>query len=247
MKELLIENFKKAGRKLILLDYDGTLVDYKTVPQEATPSKKLLVSLLKLNGSPNTKLVVISGRAYQDIDGFVGHLPIDIVAEHGAMIRENEVWKELIPDDEDWKKSISPVLLRMAGKCAGTFMEEKRFSLAWHYRNADPEEGFMASRTLIEDLKAVIPGLCLKITDGNKVVEVKKRNIDKGKGTLYLLQKNDYDFILSIGDDKTDEDMFEVLVNNPRAYTIKVGEGDTLAKYRLENVQNVIVLLNELL
>ena len=41
--------------------------------------------------------------------------------------------------------------------------------------------------------------------------------------------------------------MFEVLVNNPRAYTIKVGEGDTLAKYRLENVQNVIVLLNELL
>jgi trehalose 6-phosphate synthase/phosphatase len=247
MKELLIDNFKKAGKKLILLDYDGTLVDYKMVPQDATPSKKLLASLLKLNGSPNTKLVVISGRAYQDIDGFVGHLPIDIVAEHGAMIRENEVWRELIPDNEDWKKKVSPVMLGIASKCAGTFMEEKRFSLAWHYRNADPDAGFTASRILIGELKAVIPGLQLKITDGNKVVEVKKRNIDKGKGTLYLLQKDDYDFILSIGDDKTDEDMFEVLEHNPRAYTIKVGPGDTLAKYRLENVQNVIVLLNELL
>lgn len=247
MKELLIENFHKAENKLILLDYDGTLVDYKTAPQEATPSKKLLASLLKLNGSPNTKLVIISGRSYQDIDGFVGHLPIDIVAEHGAMIRENEVWKELVPDNEAWKQSVFPMLNRATENCAGAFIEEKRFSLAWHYRNAEPENGFSASRKLIAELSAKIQALNLKITDGNKVVEVKKKDIDKGKGTLYLLEKDHYDFILSIGDDKTDEDMFEVLANNSNAYTIKVGGGDTLAKYRLENVQNVIVLLNELL
>jgi len=247
MKELLIENFHKAENKLILLDYDGTLVDYKMVPQEATPSKKLLTSLLKLNGSPNTKLVIISGRAYQDIDGFVGHLPIDIVAEHGAMIRENEVWKELVPDNEIWKQLVFPILNRATENCAGTFIEEKRFSLAWHYRNAEPETGFSASRKLIAGLSAKIQALDLKITDGNKVVEVKKKGIDKGRGTLYLLEKNHYDFILSIGDDRTDEDMFEVLANNSNAYTIKVGDGDTLAKYRLENVQNVIVLLNELL
>ena len=247
MKELLIEKFHKAGNKLILLDYDGTLVDYKMAPQEATPSKKLLASLLKLNGSPNTKLVIISGRAYQDIDGFVGHLPIDIVAEHGAMIRENEIWKELVPDDEIWKQSVFPILNRATENCSGTFIEEKRFSLAWHYRNAEQETGFSASRKLITALSAKTQALNLKITDGNKVVEVKKKDIDKGKGTLYLLENNHYDFILSIGDDKTDEDMFEVLANNSNAYTIKVGDGDTLAKYRLENVQNVIVLLNELL
>ena len=190
MKELLIENFHKADNKLILLDYDGTLVDYKMVPQEATPSKKLLASLLKLNGSPNTKLVIISGRAYQDIDGFVGHLPIDIVAEHGGMIRENEVWKELVPDNEAWKQSVFPMLNRATENCAGTFIEEKRFSLAWHYRNAEPENGISASRKLIAVLSAKTQVLNLKITDGNKVVEVKKKDIDKGKGTLYLLEKN---------------------------------------------------------
>ena len=247
MKELLIENFKKAENKLILLDYDGTLVDYKIAPHEAAPSEPLLASLLKLNGSQNTKLVIITGRSFQDIDGFVGHLPIDIVAEHGAMIREKEAWKELVPNDEAWKRTVFPILGRAVENCTGSFIEEKRFSLAWHYRNADPGAGLAVSRELISELAERIQTLNLKITDGKKVVEIKRKDIDKGKGTLYLLGKDHYDFILSIGDDKTDEDMFEVLVNNPCAFTIKVGGGDTLAKYRLENVQNVIVLLNELI
>jgi trehalose 6-phosphate synthase/phosphatase len=247
MKALLAEKFKKAENKLVLLDYDGTLVDYKPAPQDATPSKKLLASLLRLNGSHNTKLVIITGRAYQDIDGFVGHLPIDIVAEHGAMIRENEEWRELVPDDTDWKVSVLPVLNRIMESCSGSFIEEKRYSLAWHYRNAEPEAGFKTSRELISLLSGIIQAHRLKITDGNKVVEVKRGDIDKGRGTRYLLEKGHYDFILSIGDDKTDEDMFEVLANNPHAFTIKVGEGVSRAKYRLENVQDVIVLLNELL
>jgi trehalose 6-phosphate synthase/phosphatase len=247
MKDLLTGSFKKAKSKLILLDYDGTLVDYKTIPHEATPSKKLLASLLKLNDSPNTKLVIITGRAYTEIDGFVGHLPMDIVAEHGAMIRENDVWKELIRDNGDWKRDIFPILNRFAGICPGSFIEEKRFSLAWHYRNADPEAGISASRELIRKLAEKTRKHKLKITDGNKVVEIKRQGIDKGKGAQYLLKKNKYDFILSIGDDKTDEDMFEVLADNKQAFTVKVGNGDTSAKYRLDNVQNVIVLLNELL
>jgi trehalose 6-phosphate synthase/phosphatase len=247
MKELLIENFKRAKNKLILLDYDGTLVDYKTAPQDATPSKKLLFSLLKLNESPRTKLVIITGRAYQDIDGFVGHLPIDILAEHGAMIRENDEWKELVPDDERWKQTVYPVLNRFIDDCPGSFVEEKRFAMAWHYRNADQETGFSVSRQLIDALAGEIRRLNLKITDGNKVVEIKRKDIDKGRGTVFLLDKDDYDYILAIGDDKTDEDMFVVLADNPHAFTIKVGEGATSAKYRLENVQKVMGLLNELL
>lgn len=247
MNNFLIENFRKAKSKLILLDYDGTLVDYKMAPHEATPSKKLLASLLKLNDSPNTKVAIITGRPYLEIDGFVGHLPIDIVAEHGAMVRENDDWIELIQDNGGWKKDIFPVLDRFTGICKGSFIEEKRFSLAWHYRNAEQETGFSASRELIEALIEKIRKPGLKITDGNKVVEIKKKEIDKGKGTQYLLDKNRYDYILSIGDDKTDEDMFDVLANNKRAFTIKVGKGDTSAKYRLDTVQNVIELLNELL
>ncbi|MDP4129675.1 MAG: trehalose-phosphatase [Bacteroidota bacterium] len=247
MKDLLAEKFKKAKSKLILLDYDGTLVDYQKAPQDAIPSEKLLSFLLKLNDLPDTSLVIITGRAYSEIDGFIGTLPIDIVAEHGAMSRENGDWKELIRDKGDWKRNIIPVLDRFSTRCPGSFTEEKRFSLAWHYRNAELQTGISISRELIGALSEKAWTMGLKITDGNKVVEVKKQGIDKGKGTQYLLEKRRYDFILAMGDDKTDEDMFEVLANKDDAFTIKVGVGDTLAKYRLDNVQDVILLLNELL
>jgi trehalose 6-phosphate synthase/phosphatase len=247
MKDQIIENFKKAKNKLILLDYDGTLVDYAKTPEDAKPSAKLLTSLLKLNRPTSTKLVIITGRAYQDIDGFLGQLPVDIVAEHGAMIREDGKWKQLSPDNGKWQQVFFPILQSFTHACPGSFIEHKKFSLAYHYRNADTECGINRSRALIAELIKKAPDYQLKITDGKKVVEIKNKDIDKGKGTLYLLEKGDFDYILSIGDDKTDEDMFDVLANNKNAFTIKVGKGDTSAKYRLDTVQDVIVLLNELL
>lgn len=86
-----------------------------------------------------------------------------------------------------------------------------------------------------------------KILDGNKVVEIKSNEIGKGKATKYLVERENYDFILSIGDDKTDEEMFEFLMSHPEAITIKVGEGNTMAKYLLANVKLVIKLLKRLL
>lgn len=247
MKDLLAERFKKAKNKLILLDYDGTLVDYQRTPQDAVPSEKLLGFLLRLNALPDTKLMIITGRAYGEIDRFIGHLPIDIIAEHGAMIRERDHWKELVEDGGDWKRSVAPVMEQFAAACPDSFTEEKRFSMAWHYRNAETEKGQLISRELIGALAGKAPMLGLQITDGNKVVEVKKQGIDKGKGAQYVLDRQDYDYILAAGDDKTDEDMFAVLANKNHAFTIKVGAGDSLAKYRVENVQKLLSLLNELL
>jgi trehalose 6-phosphate synthase/phosphatase len=247
MRDLLINCFKEAKNRLVLLDYDGTLVDYQRSPLDAVPSRQLLGFLLRLNALPQTRLLIITGRAFAEIDGFIGDLPIDIIAEHGAMVRENRHWHELVEDDGHWKKEIGPVLDRFATACPGSFVEEKRFSMAWHYRNAAEEKGISDSRAVIAALQEITGRLGLKITDGNKVVEVKKQGIDKGMGVRYALQQGVYDFALAIGDDKTDEDMFAALVNNKHAFTIKVGIGDTLAQYRLDNVPQVIALLNELI
>ena len=86
-----------------------------------------------------------------------------------------------------------------------------------------------------------------KVLDGNKVVEIKSDENGKGRAAKYFVEQGDYDFILSIGDDKTDEEMFEFFLNHPEAITIKVGEGNTMAKYLLESVDQVIKLLNRLL
>ena len=87
----LVEKFKKASNKMIFLDYDGTLVNYELIPINAKLSEQINEILIKLIDKPNVKVVIISGRGYRDIDKLLVHLPIDIVAEHGAMRKENGV------------------------------------------------------------------------------------------------------------------------------------------------------------
>ncbi|MDO9153486.1 MAG: trehalose-phosphatase [Paludibacter sp.] len=241
----ILEIYKQAKNRLILLDYDGTLVDFTPVPEDAVPSIELLYILRRIASTPNTKLIIISGRNQNDIENFVGELPIDIIAEHGAMLKKQGKWQKQNIDISAWKEPVLAVLNETSSSCPGSFVEEKTFSLAWHYRNA--ETGYEHARKLINTLENINLFYNFKILDGNKVVEIKSIEIGKGKATKYLVEKKNYDFILSVGDDKTDEEMFEFLVTHPEAITIKVGEGNTMAKYLLENVDNVIKMLKRLL
>jgi len=246
IKEVLIEKYKNANNKLILLDYDGTLVDFSPLPERAIPSEKLLDVLVKLIEKPQTKVIIISGRTHQDIDKFLGHLPIDIIAEHGAMIKKNGEWEKQLINNGSWKNKIIPVLNQIALTCPKSFIEDKHFSLTWHYRNAESQSGHTHSRELIRILENIIPSYNLKILDGNKVVEIMHKEIGKGKAVKNLVEQNNYDYILSIGDDKTDEEMFEFFLHNPNAATVKVGDGSTFAKYKLDSFNNVIMLLEQL-
>ncbi len=242
----LIGKFKKATNRLALLDYDGTLVGYSSLPHKALPSGKLLHVLQKLFKQPQTKAVIISGRSHEDIDKLLGNIPIEIVAEHGAMIKENGVWRNLITNVSSWKKALIPFFRQITSLCPGSFIEEKHFSLTWHYRNVDSELGYTQSRVFIRMLEATVSTNHLKILDGNKVIEVMSDDLGKGNAVKYLEDQSNYDYILSIGDDKTDEDMFEVLMHNTNAVTIKVGAGPTLAKYQLGGVDEVFTLIEQL-
>ena len=97
IKEDVVERYKRAAHKLILLDYDGTLVKYSATPDKALPTKELLDVLDRLTKILNVRVIIISGRSANDIDSFLGHLPIDIIAEHGAMFKEKGFWnKQLV-------------------------------------------------------------------------------------------------------------------------------------------------------
>lgn len=242
----ITKKYKDASSILILLDYDGTLVNFAHLPNLATPGHQLLKTLYLLTREPFIRVIIITGRDYRTIDNWVGHLPIEIIAEHGAMIKENNQWRENSSDYCLWKKEIFLLLHDITSKCAGSFIEEKTFSLTWHYRNAEPEAGNAYSKELIGDLKKYIHTYNLKILDGNKVVEIMNKEIGKGKAVKNLLEQNNFDYILAIGDDKTDEDMFEFLLHNTNADTVKVGNGNTHAKYKLDNVNEVISLLEQL-
>jgi trehalose 6-phosphate synthase/phosphatase len=245
-KAELIEEFNKASNRLVLLDYDGTLVNYELIPQNAILSEHLGDILIKLIDKPQTKVLIISGRGHTDIDILVDHLPIDIIAEHGAMMKENGVWRDQINKKASWKKTIINILNQITSSCPKSYIEEKKFSLTWHYRNAEPQSGYDHSRELISKLGKYIHTCNLKILDGNKVVEIMAQEIGKGKAVEKLLEKEKYDFILSIGDDTTDEEIFELFLPDDNAYTIKVGNGNSFAKKRFNSVSDVVLFLKHL-
>jgi len=245
-KTELIERYKKANNKLVLLDYDGTLVNYELIPDNARLPEHLSDILKKLIATPQTNVFIISGRSHLDIDKLLVHLPINIIAEHGAMMKENGVWKNHKANNGSWKKVILPILNQTTFNCQRSFVEEKKFSLTWHYRNADVHSGYAHSRELILILEKIIHSYNLKILDGNKVVEILPDEIGKGKAVKELSEQNNYDFILSLGDDATDEEMFEYYLNNSNAFTIKVGNGNTYARYKLSGINDVVSLLKHL-
>ena len=240
----LIKKCKNAAsHKLILLDYDGTLVGYTLDPERALPSDRVIGLIQKLSTDPSLKVIIITGREHQDIERMVGNLSIDIVADHGAMIKENGEWREFITDRGLWKEEILSLMQDLISERPDSFIEEKKYALTWHYRNLEPLGGYILSRDLIRKLTSKANSLGLKIFDGNKVVEVVPEHIGKGNVIQYLLKKNNYDFIMAIGDDKTDEEMFKILMDNKSGITIKVGVGISCAKYKLSSVNEVLTFL----
>jgi trehalose 6-phosphate synthase/phosphatase len=246
IRKKLASQFDKATARHLFLDYDGTLVPFAKHPSKAVPSKELLSLLNKLASDPQTEVTIISGRSHLILQDWFTGLPINLVAEHGATIRYAEgEWISEREVDQSWKPLVRPILELYAQRSPGSFVEEKNHTLAWHYRNVESELGFVRSRELLDNLYHLVRNAQLQIIDGNKVIEVRVAGVDKGAAASKMIHGKSYDFILVIGDDKTDEDMFRAM--DSRAITIKVGGGHTLAQYTIPSQQEVLPLLNQLL
>jgi trehalose 6-phosphate synthase/phosphatase len=239
------ESFRNAERRHLFLDYDGTLVPFARHPNLAIPNPQLLQMLSVLCSDPKTETTIISGRDRTSLDEWFRDLSVNLVAEHGAAVRlKDGAWKFEREIDQSWKPIMRPVMDLFTQRSPGSFIEEKNHTLAWHYRNVDPELGFIRSRELLDSLHHMVRNSQLQIIDGNKVIEIRIAGVDKGSVARKFLEESHYDFILAVGDDKTDEDMFRAL--SEKAITIKIGSGHTLAQYSLPNQKEVFRLLQYL-
>jgi trehalose 6-phosphate synthase/phosphatase len=241
----LNKHYQAAQTRCLLLDYDGTLAPFTRLPEEAVPGKELKDMLSLLATDKKNKVVIISGREAATLDKWFGNMPLTLVAEHGASIRMPDLqWQHLVSTSDQWKEEIRNILHVFVSRCVGSFIEEKSYSIAWHYRNTPPDLGINRSRELINNLSHLLQNTMLQIIHGNKVVEVRMSGYDKGVIALRIVNESKPDFVLCIGDDTTDEDMFKALEG--KAYTIKVSNAATAAKYTVLSQQKVLPLLNQL-
>jgi trehalose 6-phosphate synthase/phosphatase len=247
--EALRAAFVKAERRLLLLDYDGTLVDIKPRPQDAAPSARLLTLLSDLTALPHTTAAIVSGRSQADIERWFGDIPnLGLAVEHGALMREPgaEGWEMLRGGmDLSWKDHVRPVLEQFAASAPGSLVENKGYALAWHYRLVDAEFGAWLANELVTTLENLLAGTELAVIHGNKVVEVRYAWATKGEVAAHLAAGfRRKSFVLAVGDDRTDEDLFSSLSRS--AWTIRVGTGSTAARFRLPGPKEVRRLLRTL-
>ncbi|MCK4428722.1 MAG: trehalose-phosphatase, partial [candidate division Zixibacteria bacterium] len=188
---------------------------------------------------------IISGRDRETLDKWFGNRNLGLVAEHGVWIKDRgKSWETIEPLRDDWKEQMRPVLEWYEDRTPGSFIEEKDFSLVWHYRKAEPQLASIRARELKDALLQLTANLNLGVLEGSKIIEIKSVGINKGRAALHWLSKNTWDFILAIGDDWTDEDLFAVLPDS--AYSIKVGLSPSKARFNLDSVAEVRLLLKQL-
>jgi len=242
-------NLKKkvgeAHRRLILFDYDGTLAPFNDYPEQATPSREVIESIREIATGKENDVAIISGRKLETLERWFGELPIHLIGEHGAKLKllDQEAVTQ-IQHPPLFSEAIRSTLEMFTIRCQGSHVEEKEFSLAWHYRKVNTDEGFKQSRELIDCLNHLVIGSSLAVIDGNKVIEVRSVLASKGVAAQWVSGLLSPDLVIAFGDDITDEDMFEQL--DYGAITIKIGNGVTNATYSLAQQENVLPFIRTL-
>src|SRR5690606_23500507 len=245
IEEQIISRYQKASSRLLLMDYDGTLVGFQDDIDKASPDEDLYQLLDILEDDINNHLVIISGRKHSTLEQWFQDKPYSLVAEHGVWTKEPHAeWRLKSGLSNAWKAEVGAFMESYADRTPGAFVEEKSFSLAWHYRKVQRDLGVLRAQELIEGLRDYSASYGLQLLDGDKVVEIRSVEVNKGRATLDILHENRYDFILAIGDDRTDEDTFQVLPED--AFTIKVGTEVSAAKFYLKHRREVRALLQKL-
>ena len=238
--------YRIAEKRILFLDFDGTLVPFSDLPGNSKLDEEVRTIIINLSLDQKNHIYIISGRDRGFLTKqFIG-LRVGLIAEHGFRIKESDGnWLPGNPVDNTWKKTVKTLFHEFSNLYPGSFTEEKESSIAYHYRTAGKKAGSKVISVIRKEfliLKQQYPGL--ELLDGNKVVEIKPSNYNKGRIASAILRAGNFDFIMAAGDDLTDESLFSEIA--PGSFTIKIGHSLTCARYYIRDQKKFIKFLKEL-
>ncbi len=244
----LARRIRRAPSRLLLLDYDGTLVRFTNSPADARPDTRLRTLLADLAALPATEVHVVSGRSHESLDEWLGDLELGLHAEHGLWSRAagSDRWRQLRIERSGSYDEFMRRMGEHSERAPGALVEEKSAGLAWHYRMANERLGAREAARLIRELTPLAERQGLEILPGNKVVEIRPRSVNKGLIATSLVARAPKEAaVVALGDDRTDEDLFAALP--VRGIAIHVGPGPSRARYRVKDVRAARAFLHRLL
>lgn len=260
--EHIVSAYKRTKSRVILLDYDGTMMPRTSINK--TPSPEALSILKSLCNDPKNFVFLVSGRGRQTLSEWFSPCErLGISAEHGYFMRWNQdaEWETCVAvADFDWKRIAEPVMKLYTETTDGSAIETKESALVWHYQDADPDFGYFQAKELLDHLESVLANEPVSVKSGQHLVEVKPQGVSKGLVAEQLLSRMVQrgtlpEFVLCIGDDRSDEDMFECITSvmsrpslSPIAevFACTVGQKPSKAKYYLDDTGEITRMLQGL-
>nr|QNH89933.1 TPS6-like protein 2 [Vuralia turcica] len=260
--EHIVSAYKRSTTRAILLDYDGTLIPQASI--DKSPTSKSIEILNSLCRDKNNMVFLVSAKSRKTlIEWFSPCETLGIAAEHGFFVRmtRDAEWETCVPaTDCSWKQIVDPVMKLYTETTDGSTIEDKETALVWCYEDADPDFGSCQAKELLDHLESVLANEPVTVKSGQNNVEVKPQGVNKGlvaKRLLSAMQEKGMtpDFVLCIGDDRSDEDMFEVITSSmagpsiaPKAevFACTVGRKPSKAKYYLDDTAEIVRLIQGL-
>lgn len=260
--DTIVSAYSKAKSRAILLDYDGTVMPQTSINK--SPSREVISIINKLCGDDKNTVFVVSGRGRDSLgDWFSPCERLGIAAEHGYFLRwsADKEWETCAhSNDFGWIQMAEPVMKLYTEATDGSYIETKESALVWHHRDADSGFGSCQAKEMLDHLESVLANEPVAVKSGQFIVEVKPQGVSKGLvaekifTTMAEVGKQ-ADFVLCIGDDRSDEDMFEiigsamdhcVLSSNAAVFACTVGQKPSKAKYYLDDTAEVRIMLEGL-
>lgn len=256
-RSVLLSTYRAAHKRLFMFDYDGTLTPIVKDPNAAIPSSRVIRTLRTLTSDPQNAVWIISGRDQEFLSQYLGDIPgLGFSAEHGSFMRHpgSTEWENLAEIyDMGWQKETMEVFQKYTELTPGSFIERKRCALTWHYRPSDPELAAKNARECQREMEKTIGKKWeIEVMEGKANLEVRPTFINKGEIAKKLVLNYGQEagqppeFVLCLGDDFTDEDMFRALngsnLKPEHVFTVTVGASskNTLAHWHLLEPQDVV-------
>jgi len=235
--ESVMAAYRNAKNRVLLFDNEGTLAsDTRNLFREygapkgdvsdlkshgSAPDERVLECLRTLCQDQRNTVVILSGRDQNMLDQWFGSVPrLGLAAERGFYYRlpmTGNTWHCMQTNpDYTWQSYAFEIMRQYVKRTQGSFIESKGSALVWQYRDADQHFGSWQAKELSTNLKDLLFGFDVEIVNGKGHVEVKLRGVNKGVACTRVLAKvtqlfGEVDFVLCIGDDRSDEAMFEAL------------------------------------
>ena len=274
--DLITKYYGQSFKRLIFLDYEGTLPSEDTgqvkidkLFKDRKPSEEILNLLTDLTNDKKNSVFIVAGKGKTQLEEWFGSINnLGLSAEHGFLFKANskDEWKYIVNTlDTKWRNTCINIIEPYTQRCEGSFLEIKEFSVVWQYSECDQELGKAFASVITSELQVALKNKDVKILNGKGFVEVIALGINKGYFVSYIIkekikerikEKKAPDFILCIGDDASDEKMFRYLKSkekeiksfNPKVklISITVGKKPSEADYYVNNVKDVQELINKL-